>query len=154
MRNPYPPRVYNPSEGKQASPGVVWCQEVIYFWHQGEEPILYRVVREHLKEVRNKQYIYQGRGGIMLGSRKLMFRESLLYEIVSYFTLECIIRFFSLYFFKNWSVVNIQYYVSFRCAAQWVIYIYWYVYVSAETLWLREISFLILKVDNICGALV
>lgn len=38
-----------------------------------------------------KQYIYQGRGGIMIGSRKLMFRESLLYEIFSYFTLECII---------------------------------------------------------------
>ena len=91
---------------------------------------LYRVFREHLKEVRNKQYIYQGREDIMLGSRKLMFRESLLYEIFSYFTLECIIWFFS---FKNWSVV-IYSTMLVSDVQHSELYVYLYVYIFSDYL--------------------
>lgn len=56
---------------------------------------LYRVFREHLKEVRNKQHIYQGREDIMLGSRKLCL-ENLYYMkyFVFHFGMHYMIFFF------------------------------------------------------------
>ena len=31
-------------------------------------------------------------------------------------------------FFKNWTIVDLQYYVSFMCTAKWLDYIYRYIY--------------------------